>query len=513
VRTRGGFSLIFALLLGCSSTSHAPASSDAGHPADAHAHPDARGDAHAKDASSQQCSLALPTPSDWRLVADGTEFKDALGRVVFLRGVDAGGRSKFAPYVPFDYPDNGYAEALDAYMARAQSWGIDAMRVPFTWAALQPTPGSPPTWNTAWLAQYIALLESAWQHGIYTIVDFHQDVYSENLCGDGFPGWTLPADGGADAAPMHDCPQWELEYFSDEEVMAAFDAFWPPSSPTMAGYFAVWDEMISQVYSTPGVIGFEPFNEPAAGSADLATFEKTTLTSFFSAIAAEMNAKSPKALVFFDGTGLDGVSVSTSLQKPQGTNLVFAPHFYPLSDTTPAEVESGLAMWSSLGKTWNVPVLVGEFGASNTLPTTLGYMQSVFSGLDALGLSGTEWEYSQSVDLWNSESDTIVAPDGGEYPVAQAVIRPYARAVAGANITQSYTPTASYSLSYTAAEGITEVRLPPRAFTYGDGGNRSIEISVTGACYDVVSDVVLLQGTNGAAVTVQIDAAPPAPHP
>ncbi|HEX4514540.1 MAG TPA: hypothetical protein VH054_13410, partial [Polyangiaceae bacterium] len=49
------------------------------------------------------CVVAGEQQADFRLVASGTEFHDSLGRVVFLRGVDAGGRSKFAPYVPFDF--------------------------------------------------------------------------------------------------------------------------------------------------------------------------------------------------------------------------------------------------------------------------------------------------------------------------------------------------------------------------------------------------------------------------
>ncbi|MGH7268892.1 MAG: cellulase family glycosylhydrolase, partial [Polyangiaceae bacterium] len=134
------------------------------------------------------CTITPPTLSTWKLSTAGTSFRDASGRTVLLRGVDAGGRSKLPPYVPFDFAAGQYTAALGAYMDRAASWGIDVMRVPFTWAALEPVEGQD---DATWLSLYDQLLDAAWAHGIYTILDFHQDVYSEVYCGDGFPAWTV----------------------------------------------------------------------------------------------------------------------------------------------------------------------------------------------------------------------------------------------------------------------------------------------------------------------------------
>ncbi len=515
-------SVSFGLLTACGS-SQKGAGVDAGKPGDAHADAHAHasdgamdGRGHATDASdaapSIACKLEVPTPPSWRLVTDGPVLKDGLGRIVFLRGVNAGERSKFAPYVPFDYSsaDGGYSAALEAYMAHAQGWGIDAMRVPFTWDALEPTRTTPPTYSASWLAQYTALLTSAWQHGIYTIVDFHQDIYAQVFCGDGFPAWTLPSAVLADAGPpRHDCPGWSLEYFDNAGVEAAFDAFWPSGSPTMTAYVAAWDEMISQVADLPGVIGFEPINEPSSGTADENTFEATTLTAFYTAMAAEMNAKAPSSLVFFDPTGLDGAMVSTVMGKPMGQNLVFAPHFYPIEHAAASDVQTQLGNWAGYAQMWNVPVWVGEFGASNLLPTTPSYMQWVFSGLDALPLvGGTEWDYSDSTELWNSESDSVTWPDGGDGPVAVAVVRPFARAVAGTAVTQSYDAdgTLAYTLSYTATDGVTEVRRPAPGYHV-----EGVVVRVSGGCYDstTVPGEVLVQAPAGASVTLTITPIPP----
>jgi endoglycosylceramidase len=452
------------------------------------------------------CTLALPSAPDWRLQAEGTVLRDGLGRAVFLRGVDAGGRSKLAPYVPFDYAPGQYAQALAEYMDRAASWGIDAMRVPFTWAALEPTQGQD---DADWMSRYQQLLDAAWARGIWTVVDFHQDVYSESFCGDGFPSWTIPN------APAHQCPNpnWQFEYFQDSAVQAAFDAFWASGSPVQAQYLAAWDVMAARFKDQPGVVGFEPINEPAWGTAsDIMQFEATTLTAFFSAVVPHVRAVAPQTLVFVDPTGFAGTSVATGMTKPSGDGIVFAPHFYPVSNGNPDGVLPQMQGWGDVGSAWNVPVFVGEFGISHDNPRARGYMAAIFAALDALGASGTEWEYSVSTESWNSEADSIVAADGTEYDVAQAVIRPFARAVAGDGIAQSWDAeagvfTLTYAPSASASTSITEVQLPARAFPGG------FAVSASGGCYDATSTPgrLLVQASGAGPVSVRVTSSiPPA---
>ncbi len=441
------------------------------------------------------CAIAAPAPADWRLVASGTRLQDGLGRTVFLRGFNAGERSKFAPYMPFDYADAAdFPVQLGKYMDRAQSWGTDAMRVPFTWAALEPVQGQD---DQDWLSRYDQLLDSAWAHGIWTVVDFHQDIYTEAYCGDGFPAWTVANP----PAPHHDCPQWSLQYFNDPNVIAAFDAFWANTGGVQDLYAAAWDRMVARYKDKPGVLGFEPINEPSSGSADNDTFSATTLADFYSKMVARMRAAAPSSLVFVDPTGFDGVSAMTKLVRPTGDGIVFAPHYYPLT-ANPDAVLPGQQRWSDVGAQWNVPVFIGEFGASNLLASTPAYMAGHYAGFDALGLSGTEWEYGVAVELWNSESDSVVLADGTETPiVAQAILRPYARAIAGANVTQSWGPAAGatstanvYALSFVPAGGVSEVAFPARAFTSG------YDVELEGGCYDVttVPGRMLLQPDPGA---------------
>jgi endoglycosylceramidase len=423
------------------------------------------------------CTLAPPVLTDWHLHTDGTVLRDALGRVVFLRGVDGGGRSKFSPYMPFEYASEAdFPAALASYMDRAASWGIDSMRVPWTWAALEPTPGQ---YDMDWMGRYKQLLDAAWARGITTVVDFHQDVYAECFCGDGFPCWTLPAP----PSPAYQCPNtnWYQEY-GDPNVEHAFDAFWATGGDVQNEYLAAWDAMIAAFANEPGVVGFEPINEPSSGSAVDATFQSTTLTDFFTRMIAHFTAKAPNTLVFVDDTGTAGGLVQTTMMRPAG-NFVFAPHFYPaLNPKNTDEVVTWMQVWSDLGAKWNVPVWIGEFGLSHSSPYALSYMTATFAALDTLGLGGTEWEYSVETQEWNGETNSLVSGDGTEYPVAQAIIRPYARAVAGSAVSQSYAPdTSTFTASWTPTAGVTEITVPVRAYPAGAA------VSLSRGCYDATS--------------------------
>ncbi len=445
-----------------------------------------------------ECAIEAPALGDGRLDTDGNQLRDAHHRVVMLRGVNAGGRSKFPPYMPFDFAAGDFDRALGAYLDRAASWGTSVLRVPFTWAAVEPTPGAD---DAAFLSRYDQLLDGAWARGMRTIVDFHQDIYAENLCGDGFPPWTLPAPL---PAPHHDCPNWYLDYGSPA-VRGAFDRLWADNSTVRAQLEAMWDRMVMRHRDRPGVIGFEILNEPSAGSADAVTFEKTTLASFSTSLAARIHGLAPRALVFFDAIGQSSATGTTALVRPSGERLVFAPHYYqattigPLGEGDPDQVRDALTSWASYGTQWNMPLFLGEFGTSHLVENAAEFASAHFAALDALAFSaGTQWEYSTAAETWNAEVFSVAAPDGTEFPVIAGLARPYARAVAGSAIHANFHfKTSTFTLSYVSDGGVTEITLP-RDWS-------SARPAVEAGCVDRSRpNLLLVRGDAGAQVSVEI---------
>ena len=158
-------------------------------------------------------------------------------------------------------------------------------------------------------------------------------------------------------------------------------------------------------------------------------------------------------------------------------------------------MRGALQRWTNVGKKWNVPVLVGEFGAVNAVPNATDYLRAHFDALDALGIGGTEWEYSVAKELWNGEDLSLVAADGKENPLAKAILRPFPRAVAGDGVVFSYQAgTQAMELRFTpASSGVTEIAIPERAYPSG------YAVKITGGCVDrSIAGTLLVQADAGA---------------
>ena len=460
--------------------------------------------------TAPRCAVTPPVTTG-RLTTDGVRFRDQLNRVVSLRGVNAGSRSKFAPFMPFDFTDGQFDAALAAYLDRAAGWGVDVLRVPFVWAAVEPTRGMD---DEVFLKRYDALLDGAWKRGIRTVVDFHQDIYGEFYCGDGFPAWTI---NSPTPAPHHDCPKWYMSY-AQPEIEAAFDAFWAPNSKVQADYVSLWQRLIARHKDRPGVIGFELFNEPSAGSADEVQWESVTLTAFYSKMAAIVNGAAPGALVFVDPPGLNSATHQTHLRKPDGRNLVFAPHYYqPLTifdgDGRPDLVLPELTDWNKVTLAWNTPAFLGEWGAARDASGSADLVAAHHAAFDTLGMSATQWEYSIAREPWNAEQLDVANPDGTPNPMVAGMLRPHAHAVAGEPLELTYDATTRhFALRYTPAPAattadnqkipsITEIVLPTGAYPGG------YAVAVQGACFDDSKpNRLYLQANGPAEVTLELTA-------
>lgn len=377
-----------------------------------------------------------PTPlANGHVTIDGPRILDGVGRTVILRGANAGGRSKFAPYMPFEFTDEAtFAARAEQLATQLESWGMNVVRLPFTWGAMEPTQG---TWDETYLARYAALVDAMWRHHQRVIVDFHQDVYAEVLCGDGFPAWTL-GSAIAHGPPHHDCRDWFQGYFhAGSDVQIAFDRLWANADGIADAMERMWREMARRFAAHPGVIGFEVLNEPGWGTMDSAMFSATTLPRFTERMAAAIRENAPRAVIFQGGPGSDALGGMTSFTRPNLESFVYAPHFYDPLVILGANYSAAAASRARLNVTletaaaWNTPALVGEFGGSYESPGIAPMLRDTYDSFDRHLAHGTVWEVSLATERWNDERLDLLDEAGAERPFVSEVVRGFARAVDG----------------------------------------------------------------------------------
>ena len=441
------------------------------------------------------CDPTLPQLDTLDVTVDGNRILDSRGRELIFRGVNAGGRSKLPPFLPFAFAESGdvlqgdappFAEAVSAYVDRVADWGHNVVRVPFTWDALEPTKGE---YDAVFLERYAAMAAAFGSRGIRVIVDFHQDVFARTFCGDGFPLWAVQEGVEPMEFPCHD---WFTGYLMDGPVRDAYDRFWNNEDDLQGAFQDMWRHMVQGTQGVDGVIGYEIINEPDGGSLERTEFLKTVLTPFYSTLIAVIREEAPGIPVFFDATGLDGIEAATELDRPEGEGLVFAPHYYDppailqgvWSGTS--DYSEPLGKWRAQGDEWDVPVLIGEFGLKREATGVDQYARLHFDAMDTHLLHGTLWEYSATVDDWNEEGMSILAPDGSESAVVSAVIRAFPAAVSGRIVTFAYdadTRVGSLVLEASPAD-VSEIVAPGRLYPEG------VEVTLSGveACAQVDSE-------------------------
>lgn len=461
-----------------------------------------------------EAPLAAPPRASARLTVDAAGIlRDEHNRDVQLRGVNTGGRSKWTPFIPFPVGPAptaaDVAAAAPAYFARLREWGLDTVRVPFSWEALEPSEGQ---YDGDYLDRYVAMIDAAWALELRVIVDFHQDVYASPFCGDGFPLWTLlPDELGP---PLRDCPDWGIGYIVKNGVRDSFDRFWADTNGIQSKYRGMWQQMAGRVADHPGVVGLELINEPGWGSAaNIDAWKASTLNPFHTATIAWLRGLvGPGPLILYNNTGIEASGLSPVKHlRPDGDGIIYAPHLYdaglvagdPYAGNIP---EDHIAPLAAFSRTSGVHPLIGEFGVQLDAAGGDDWLTLVVDSLDKHRVSGTLWEYSQNEELWNGEDLSLVDASGVERPIVDAYVRPWLRAVAGHAATFTYDHTTRRAAAtWTSDGGITELALPPRLFPTAPP---ELTLTGPGACYTVDLDrgTMLVQAPEGTDVALTFTA-------
>ena len=324
---------------------------------------------------------------------DGRWVLDGHGRVLVLQGVNM--VAKRAPYAP---DQTGFGRDDARFLARH---GFTTVRLGLIWKAVEPQPGE---YDDAYLARVRHTTRVLAREGIWTLLDFHQDLFNERFQGDGAPDWAVQ-DDGLPAEPQAGFPD---NYFANTALNRAFDHFWADDAgPGGVGlqdrYAAAWAHVAAYFSHTPRVLGLDVFNEPWAGTgwqqcanpAGCPVFD-ATLQAFTQRVIDAVRAVDGRTGIFYEPQVLFNNGSQTHV-TPEGRRLGFSFHDYCLAEDAGAGESGGQQactpaddlVWSNadahVAASGDAPLLT-EFGATRDR-ATLTVM------VDRAAAHRTGWQY------------------------------------------------------------------------------------------------------------------------
>jgi len=310
------------------------------------------------------CGSGDPVPSTRPLWSDGTHLRDAEGRIALLRGVNARVEGVFD--VTFDdgrEPLEPIPALTIADCTRMRELGFDLLRLPINWSGIEPVRGQ---YDDAYLARVDAAIACAADAGMLVLVDLHQDAYSKEIGEDGAPRWAiLPAPTELLGGPLTDLGSRRLS----GQVQAAFRTFF--AQDDTSGLQVAYGDMLAHVATRwadePAVIGFELFNEPDTGTAEV--------DAFHARVSERVRAAAPEKLVLFEPPALRNFTdfVPKTRAPFPLDGAVYAPHVYTyvfqpdqgaFERATPDDLEPSVRGAREEAEAWGTPLLIGEFGVA-----------------------------------------------------------------------------------------------------------------------------------------------------
>jgi endoglycosylceramidase len=450
----------------------------------------------------------------------GSWLTNSDGQVVLLHGLNE--VYKVAPGEP---SASGFSDDDAAFLAAN---GFNAVRLGVIWSDLEPEPGQ---FNAAYLASIEQTVQTLGNHGIYSIIDFHQDAYATEFGGEGAPAWAVQTDGAANPS----LPFPYNEFFNPAE-QHAWDAFWSndnaPNDIGLEDNYAQMLEYVGNAFNgNSNVAGFELINEPSPGASTFLStllggsfFDSQQLTPFYDQGADAIRAVDPTTPIFFEPNVLSNAGLPTDLGHVDATNTVLSFHDYCEFDLGSLgcipSVSGIVGNAEAYAQAQGIPAFMTEFGATSDQAQISAPMQGADSNL----IGWTEWAYSGQGDITTSasppSSESLVynpelPPTGTNVNTANldTLAEPYPQVISGTPTSFSFANgTFDFSYSTEEADGMgsfaagsqTTISVPAVEFPNG------YEVSVVGG--HVVSapdapELVIASNAGASTVSVTVTAA------
>ena len=448
-------------------------------------------------------SASLPeTAPAAPLGQEGRWLTDARDRVRILHGVNM--VYKVPPY----YPRAAGFDRADARFLRRH--GFNTVRLGVIYRRVEPRPG---WFDDGYLDQVARTERVLARERIFSLLDFHQDLYNERFQGEGFPNWAVDTDG----LPPQPQAGFPANYLLMPALNRAFDHFWandpaPDGVGLQDHYARAWRKVARRFRASDRVLGYDLFNEPWPGSVYPSCANPVGCPRFDTGPLARMSRKSTRAIRKVDRRHIVFAEPQVIFNQGADSHLPdfgrgptgFSFHVYCLTVlNTPVFAGDPTRGASCEGfdelvfdnaekqaRETGQALILSEFGATNDRPT----LERVLRLADGHRVSWQYWHYCECDDPTTAGSgvqgvvfDARKPPRGANVNHAKLDLleRAYPQAVAGTPTRYSWNERrATFRLRYAArkvgggffSRGTTRVYLPdadyPRGYEVAASGAR-----------------------------------------
>jgi endoglycosylceramidase len=302
------------------------------------------------------------------LRTEGVQILDAKGKVALLRGVNYPG------YDECSFRDGYPALHSQATYSRFASLGFNVVRLPISWAMLEPKAG---IFDLSYLANYINKdVQWAKLYGLYIVLDMHQYYWAKEFGGCGVPSWALQ------------------QYTSSKASMVQFVSnFW--INDTLQNHVAdVWTK-IARIYANESIVaGYDVLNEPFVYTSVIPYLNATNVNRFYSQVIASIRSVDSSHIIF-----LEPANMYSNVEF--GKNIVWSPHFYLFAfNSTYSSQAAGLLEQDIAGKYQTfvtqsgTPMWIGEFGAFMRDGTYVDYLHDVQTIFERYQIGWAWWGFN-----------------------------------------------------------------------------------------------------------------------
>ena len=337
---------------------------------------------------------------------------------------------KDPPYYPSAF---GFDNADAAWL---QSNGLNVVRLGVLATGLMPSPGHI---SERYLNHLASTVKNLDHHGIYVLLDLHQDGFGPTVGSDGFPSW-MTVTGSA----VNNHIGFPLYYLSDPATQQAFQSLWDnvkgPNAVRLQTDVATMMHALAQQFAqSTNVIGYDVFNEPWPGTTwspclstpgGCPTLDHTELDPLYTKVDRAIRSAGSTQLVFGEPFSLFNYGTARTTIRLPGADPASGLSFHQYATDT-AHAESVLVNAQAWSARTGGALLNTEWGA-----TTDG--TAITTQADQFDQALVPWIF------WAFTSEAIAnpaLPPSGSNVVAStvdALVRPYPTAIAGTPTSISY---------------------------------------------------------------------------